>query len=83
MQYEMSFCLQLMYYSSVRSPAPLRLVLFDTALQSLALPIFRPVGVADIRKLPAQHKAQVVDVLQRYIGWVGTIEKGAQYRVYI
>ncbi|KAG8686973.1 hypothetical protein FRC09_013812 [Ceratobasidium sp. 395] len=62
--------------SSDKSLAPPRLVIFDKELHTLALPIVRPVNLADINKLPKQHKANVTDVLQRYIGWVATVEKG-------
>ncbi|KAF8605396.1 hypothetical protein BDV93DRAFT_554766 [Ceratobasidium sp. AG-I] len=62
-------------HTSTKPLTPPRLVLFDTALGSLVLPIFRSVSTADIGKLPALHKARAVDALQRYIGWVGTIEK--------
>ncbi|KAG8733624.1 hypothetical protein FRC12_018824 [Ceratobasidium sp. 428] len=61
--------------SSDKSLAPPRLVIFDKELHTLALPIVRPVNLADINKLPKQHKANVTDVLQRYIGWVATVEK--------
>ncbi|KAG8743971.1 hypothetical protein FRC10_011045 [Ceratobasidium sp. 414] len=52
-----------------------RLVIFDKELHTLALPILRPVNLAEINRLPKQHKAQATDALQRYIGWVGTVEK--------
>lgn len=66
--------LTFLHKSSKSSTRP-RLVIFDTHLRTLVLPIHRPIRSSLLTKLPAQHKARATDVLKRLVEWIGTVER--------
>ncbi|CAE6516494.1 unnamed protein product [Rhizoctonia solani] len=67
-------CLTFLYNSTGSSTRP-RLILFDSHLANLTLPLFRPVLTSQINRVPITQKALAIEPLKKVIGWIGTVER--------
>ncbi|KAJ1309109.1 hypothetical protein OPQ81_004787 [Rhizoctonia solani] len=67
-------CLTFLYSSSGSSARPY-LVLFDTQLTNLALPLYRPVLTSEISQVPTNQKVRAIEGSKKVVGWVGTVER--------